>query len=197
MVPEFNITVAVAARFAVRFAAAVLLASVKEDFGARAAWSQTDFPEVIVFAQTNDVIFRHAKLNPDIMGFVIVLIYGCPYPILRHLEPFRNEFPSPGETLLFKVISEAEVSQHFEERTVSCRLSDVVDVSGTDTLLTGSHALRRRGFHSGKIRFQRCHSRVDNQKTLVILRNQRSTLSGIMTLADKEISEQISYFIQT
>ena len=185
MVPEFNITVTVAARFA----AAVLLASVKEDFGARTARTQTDFPEVVVFAQADNVIFRHAQFNPDVVGFVIVLIYSCPYSILRHLEPLRNEFPSPGETLLFKVISEAEVAQHFEERTVSCRLSDIINVSGTDAFLTGSHALRRRGFHSGKIRFQRCHSRVDNQKTLVILRNQRSTLFGVMTLADKEISE--------
>ena len=53
-VPEFCITVAVAARSAIRRAAAVFFAAVKVDFRTRAAGACSVFPEVILFSEPDD-----------------------------------------------------------------------------------------------------------------------------------------------
>ena len=53
---------------------------------------------------------------------------------------------------MFKVISKREVSKHFKECKMSCCLTYIFNISGTDTLLTGGHSFARRDLLSGKIR---------------------------------------------
>ena len=105
MVPEFQISVTITARLAVRFAAAVFRTSVKIDFGTRSAWAETDFPEVVVFAEPYDSFFRHTKLFPYFNGLIVVLINCCPHLIERNLKPVFDEFKSPCKRLLFKIVT--------------------------------------------------------------------------------------------
>ena len=96
MIPEFDISVAVAAGLTVRASAAVLRPSVEVDLGARSARPDTDFPEIVVFSQPHDALFRHSNLiSPQSVRFIVVLIDGRPNPFFRKLEPFCNKFPSP------------------------------------------------------------------------------------------------------
>ena len=68
-----------------------------------------------------------------------------------------TEFNTPCQGFLLKIISEAEVSKHFKECTVSCGMSYIVNITCSDTFLTGTHSLLRRCFRSGEIRLQLCH----------------------------------------
>ena len=45
-----------------------------------------------------------------------------------------------------------KIAQHLKKGTMSCSLSDILNISRTDTLLTGSHSSLRRNFLTGKIR---------------------------------------------
>ena len=119
MIPELQISVAVAARLAVRLAAAVFGTSVKIYFRARSAWAQTDFPEVIVLAKPYNSFLRHAQLFPNFNGFIVILVNRCPNLIKRNLKPVLDEFQTPCKGFLLKIITEREISQHFEESAVS------------------------------------------------------------------------------
>ena len=173
MVPELKVSVAVAARLAVRTSAAPLRASVVVDLRARSARSESDLPEVIVFSETDDLFFRHSDdVSPDLECLIIVFIYGSPEFFLRHLKPFRAEFPAPLQRFLLEVITEAEVTQHLKECAVAGSLSDVLYIVGPDALLACGHPLFRRCLSTCKIRFERSHSGVDYKKALVVTRDQ-------------------------
>src|SRR5699024_10288887 len=96
MVPEFNVSVAVTSRFAVRTSASVFFSSVEIYFRAWSAWSLPYFPKVIVFPKFDDLFLRHSdNIFPYPVCLVILIIYCSPKFVRRHLENFRDEFPSP------------------------------------------------------------------------------------------------------
>ena len=74
-VPDFQETVAVAARAAGRLAAAALRSEVDVDFGVRAARTAADFPPVV--SQTYNAFSRYANnIMPDIISFIILGVDG-------------------------------------------------------------------------------------------------------------------------
>ena len=173
MVPELKVSVAVTARFAVRFSASPLRASVIVDLRTRSARAEPDLPEVVVLSEADDLLFRHSDhILPDLVCLIIIFIYCCPELFFRHLEPFRAEFPAPLQRLFLEVISEAEVAEHFKECAVTCSLSDILNVIGPDTLLACSHSLLRRCLSTCKIWFERSHSGIDYKKAFIISRDQ-------------------------
>ena len=163
VVPEFQVTVAVTARLAVRLAAAVFRTSVEVNFGTWTARTQTDFPEVVFLTQSYDSIFRQTQFLPDFHSLVVILVYGCPNLIHRHLQIVTDEFQAPFQGLFLEIVPKGEAAQHFEESTVSGCDTYVIYVAGTDALLTGCHSLCRRCFYPSKIVLQRCHTGVDDQ----------------------------------
>ena len=186
-VPNLYIAVAVAANVAVRLAAALFRSTVKVDLRTRAARTGTMFPEVILSAQANHVIFGNADLlGPHFKCFVIVFENGNIQLICRHLQHLGEEFPCPGDRLDLEVIAEREVAQHLEISTVACGLTDTLDIRGTDALLTGRYTGIRRNCLTQEIFFQRCHTRVDEQQTLIPLGNQRKAGETGMPLALKK-----------
>ena len=144
-VPEFNETVAVAARLAVGLAAAVLLAAVEIYLGAGSAGAHAYLPEVVLLAEAHDSLFGDAYLLvPEFIGLVVVLVYGNVKLLHRQLHNVRAELPRPRDYLVFEIIAEGEVAQHLKEGAVARRFAHALDVGRADALLTGGNALRGR-----------------------------------------------------
>ena len=100
-VPELKEAVAVAAGLAVGAAAADLLAHVKVDLGARTAGAGgASGPEVVILAQTGDVILGNAQGAPHVMGLVILGKDGEVQAVERQLELLGDELKGPSAGLL-------------------------------------------------------------------------------------------------
>ena len=138
-VPYFEISVAVAADGAGRLAAGELRPLVVDYLGARPAGPDgAGGPEVVVRAETENPVRGQADLLvPDVEGLVVVEVYSRVEAVGLEADALREELPRPRDYLMLEIIAEAEVAQHFEERVVARRASDVLDV-------VGAHALLRR-----------------------------------------------------
>ena len=53
---------------------------------------------------------------------------------------------------MLEIVAERKVSEHFKKGTVTCGFTDIFDITGTDTFLTGSHTSSGRNLLSCKIR---------------------------------------------
>ena len=134
-------------------------------------------PEIIFLTETIDPLCRNADLFiPDFKSFLIVLIDRRIEPVSVQSHHFREKFPAPYNCLMFKVISKGEVAQHLKEGAMSRRLADILQISCTDTFLTGRNAPSRRNLLPCKIWLKRRHTGIDQQKAVVIVRYQRKAL---------------------
>ena len=173
IVPYFHVTVALTSDGASRFAAAVFFTAVIVNLRTRTARACTMLPEVVFFSKTKDTLRCNADLFvPDLERFLIVLVN-------RRIQSFRvqsdylgQKLPGPGDRFVFEIIAERKVTQHFKEGTMSCCFTYVLDIACTDTFLAGCNTCSWRLFCSCKVWFQRCHTGIDNQKTVIIVRNQ-------------------------
>ena len=130
-------------------------------------------PEVILFSETEDTLCRDADLFvPDIKSLIVVKIYRRIQAVGIQTDYLCQELPAPGESFFFEVISEGEVAEHLKESSVAGCFTDILDVACTDTLLACGHSLARRDLGAGKVRFERCHTCIDQKEALVPLRNQ-------------------------
>ena len=198
MVPELHIAVAVAAGLAVRFAAAILGASVVVDLRTGTARAGSYLPEVVVFAQAYYALFGKAYLvAPDGEGLVVVLIYCSPDLILWDSEPFiaGNEFPAPSKRFSLEIVTEAEVSEHLEESGVPCCVADVVYIVGPDALLACGHPVARRLLCACKIWLEGRHAGCDEKKTLVVMRHERIAFMRQAALGLPELKEHGPDFV--
>ena len=154
VVPYFHVTITVTAYGTARFATAVFFSTVIVDLGTRTARTCTMFPEVVFFSEAEDSVSRNTDFFiPDIEGFIILFVYRRIQTVFIQTYYFGQEFPGPCDCFVFEVITEREVTEHLKESTVTGCLSYVLDITGTDTFLAGSHTGSRRNLCSGKIRF--------------------------------------------
>ena len=171
-IPDFHVAVALAAHHIFR-TVPVFLPSVVIDLRAGTAGAGAVLPEIVLFSETVDVVRRDMHIvEPDIVRLVVVHID-------RRIEPFgikphalRQELPCPGDRLLLEIIAEGKVSEHLEESAVPGCLADIFKISGADAFLAGSHPASRRNLLAGKPRLHRRHAGIDDEKRLVIMRNQ-------------------------
>ena len=116
-----------------------MLAVIVEDLGARTARTGiTHLPEVVrrvwrafVITDANNTLARDPDFFfPDFVGFVIGFIDGNPQTLFRQVEPVftGQQFPRVLNGIVFEVVAEAEVTQHFEERVVTRGVTDVFQV---------------------------------------------------------------------
>ncbi|MNG70408.1 hypothetical protein D3C79_287930 [compost metagenome] len=137
-VPDLDVTIAILFRAAWR-ATPDVIAVIVEDLGARAAWAGiAHLPEVVgregralIVADTDNAFCRHANLFlPDVEGFVIGLIDGHPQPFFRQVKPVftGQQFPRVADGIVFEIVAEAEVAQHFKERMVTRGITDVLQI---------------------------------------------------------------------
>ena len=196
-VPDFKVTVAVAADSAGRFAAAALFAKVDVNLGVRTARARADFPEIVF--HLDDVVLREARLGlPDFNGFRIIRINRDPELVFRQLDNLRQELPGPGNGLALEIIAEREVAEHFKERLVTRRAADVLDIARANAALARRHARAGRLHLAREERLQRSHASTNQKQRRVILRNQRETRQAQMAfLFCEELQISFTQFITT
>jgi hypothetical protein len=168
-VPEFEVAASGITVFGSRFlegeAGAVLLAAIVVEFGAGPAGSgfSSGSPEIIFFLESNHTGFGQTNLfGPNIPGFIVVAEDGGIDSMRIKAGNLGGILPGPGEGLLFEVVAEGEVPQHFKESVMTDGAADVFQVaafsSGAHALLDGSSSGVGKILESGIERFKLNHS---------------------------------------
>ena len=96
---------------------------------------------------------------------------------------------------MLEIITKGKVAQHLKKSSMPVRLSDILNITGTDTFLAGGHSLPGRDFLPCKIRLQRRHTGIDQQQAVVIMGHQREAFHHQMALAFKKVQEHLPQFI--
>ena len=128
-VPDFDKTVAIFIRASGR-AAKDMVAMVIKDFAARTAWPRvTHRPEVIVRRDTDDALFGKARnLAPQVERLIICVINRGRQARWIKAPFLGQQCPRMGNRLLFEIIAEREVAEHFKECVVARRVADIVQI---------------------------------------------------------------------
>ena len=84
-------------------------------------------PEVVFLPHAENVIHGHTDLlMPDTFCLIIILIHRSQSIALRfHFQHFGAIFPGPVNGLCLEIISEGEITQHFEKGAMTRRLSHI------------------------------------------------------------------------
>ena len=139
VVPNFHIAVTFATYGTFGLAAAVLFATVIVYLRAGAAGAGAVLPEIVGLAETEDALGGNADfLVPNCKGFLVILIDGGIEAIGLQPANLRKELPAPCNRFALEVVTEGEVTQHFKISAVTGGVTDIVNVAGTDALLTGA-----------------------------------------------------------
>ena len=198
VVPYFHVTVAVTAYCTSWFSTAIFLSAVIIDLRTWTAWTCAVFPEVVFFSETENTLRRNSDFFvPDIECFIIIQIDGRIKAVCIKAYNLCKELPRPVNGFCLKVIAKRKVTKHLKECTVTCCFTYVLDITCTDTFLAGCHSCSRRFLCACEIWFQRSHTCVNQQKTLISLRNQGKAFHYKMALALHEIKEHLTKFVHS
>ena len=188
-VPELKEAVAVAAGLAVGAAATDLLAHVKVDLGARTAGAGgASGPEVVVLAQTRNVILGNAQRAPHVVGLVVLGKDGEVQAVKRQLELLGDELKGPSAGLLLRDAAKGEVAEHLKEGQVTAVLADAVDVVGADALLAGDRADLLHGLLALVVLLKLVHAGVGKQQRRIVGNEGRRRIE-LKTALLKEVEE--------
>ena len=122
-VPELEEAVAIASGSAVRAAAAEVGTLVEVDFGHGPHGPvRPNAPEIVIFAQTGDVVFRNAELLPDLDRLVVVLETVKYSLSLGSSSSSVANYGGPGAHFVFEILAEAEVARAFRRSSGGGRL---------------------------------------------------------------------------
>src|ERR1051326_1675968 len=76
-------------------------------------------PEIILLAEAEHALLRQAAdLEPQPLGFVVVLVDGGPEFVDRQLPFLGQKLPGPRDRLFLVVVAEGPVAEHLEEGVV-------------------------------------------------------------------------------
>lgn len=145
-------------------------------------------PEVIFLSEFIDVIGGNMHIiQPDIISLLIIDIDRGIQSLRIQSDTLRKELPCPGNRLLLEIIAKGKIAKHFKICTMSSSLSDILEVTGTNTLLTGCYSPSRRNLLPRKPWLHRCHTGIDDQKRVIIVRNQRKAVESQTSLLFKKL----------
>lgn len=182
-VPELKETVAIATGAAIRATAADLLALVEVNLGAGTARAGGACrPEVIVLAETADVILGDPEPAPDLEGFIVFGEHGEVQPLDGKLEHLRRKLERPGAGLLLRHASKGEVAEHLEEAGMTAVGTDDVDVVRANALLARRRADLAHGLLALVILLELVHASIREQKRRVIRHERRAGIQLAATL---------------
>ena len=178
-IPDLDVAVAVLVRRTRRAAGNVRPVVVKHLGTGAAGAGVAHLPEIGGFAQAHEVFRIDADLlQPDVRGFVVILIYRDPELVLGQLQFLRQKLPGKADGLALEVIAEAEVAEHLEEGVVPAGVADIFKIV---VLAAGAHAaLRARGAHVRAFLLPQehvlelHHAGVGEQKRRVVHRHERA-----------------------
>ena len=131
-------------------------------------------PEVIRLTKPEDILCGNADLLvPDFKRFLIIFVNGGIQTVGLQTYHLGQKFPAPGNGLVLKVIAKGEIAQHFKISTMTGRLTNILNITGTDTLLAGADASSGRLHLALKIGLHGCHTGINQQQRGIVLWNQR------------------------
>ncbi len=198
VIPDFHVAVAVAAYRTAGLATAIPFTPVIINFRAGTTRTGTVLPEIVFLAKTENPLRGNAHLPaPDIESFIIVLIDGRIQPVRRQPNYPGQKLPAPGNGLPLKIIPEREVAKHLKKSAVSCSLSHVLQIPGTNALLAGRDAPFGRNLLSRKIGLERRHAGINQKQAVVVVGHQRKAFHLQMPLALKKVKKHPAQFIYT
>ena len=153
-------------------------------------------PEVVLFSKTENSVSRDSDLFvPDVKCLIIFQIYGRIKTVCSQSYYLCEEFPGPVDSFCLKIVTKGEVTKHFKECTMACGFTYILDITCTDTFLAGTYSCSRRDFSTCKIWFQRSHTCVDQQKTLISLWYQGKAFHYQMSFAFHEVKKHLTKFV--
>ena len=122
-------------------------------------------------------------LNPNIESLIIIFVNGYVKLVNRHFKNLCAKFPSPRSGFMLKIIAEAEVAEHFKISAVAISFADSFNIRRANTFLAGGNSCARRLFLAREIFFHGCHTGIDKQQAVIVMRYQRIARKAQMTLA--------------
>ena len=173
-----------------------------KNFRAGAAWTGVAHLPEIVFSSNADnaVVGQAGNLFPYIIGFIVVMKDGYGQAVFGQAEFFGDQFPGPGNGIVFEIVAEREVAEHFKKRVVADGIADVVKVvvfaAGTDGFLRCGCAGIVAFFIAGKDMFELHHAGVGKHQGRVIIRNQRRGRDNFMVVFCEVIQKSASNVFQ-
>ena len=157
---------------------------VEMDLGARTAGTGVaHHPEIVLLVAVDDVDLRvepggGEEAGPDVVGFLVEVrgialglvgrVNSREEPLRRDAPDLGQQFPAPGERVLFEVIAEGPVAEHLEERVVVGVVADVLEVvvfpAGADAFLGVGDALPGCDLVAEEIGHELVHAGVRKQQ---------------------------------
>jgi len=130
-VADFNVTAAVTWKRAVRVSElADAWSKIVVDFRARPTGTGLcHLPKIIRFIQSDNAVSPHSCFfRPDLFGFVIFAKDGVSQTVWRQIELFGQKLPVVCDGLFLEIVAKREIAKHFEERSMSSRVADFIEV---------------------------------------------------------------------
>lgn len=125
---------------------------------------------------------------------------GYGQAVFGQAEFFGDQFPGPGNGIVFEIVAEREVAEHFKKRVVADGVADVVKVvvfaAGADGFLRCGCAGIVAFFIAGKDMFELHHAGVGKHQGRVIIRNQRRGRDNFMVVFCEVIQKSASNVFQ-
>ena len=147
-------------------------AAVEVELAARAAGpGRAGLPEVVVTAELDDALVRHAHRTPALdrllvgteAELVVAAEDGDPDVLPVEAEAVRARLQGELHGALLEVVAHREVAEHLEEGEVPVGHADVLDVGGAEALLAGGQPLGRRRLLAAEVGLERLHARRGEQ----------------------------------
>ena len=205
-VPEFQVTIAVAARLAVRLSAAEGRPLVDEDLGARTAGTGVAHgPEVVLGREGQDAVLRQIA-RPVFPCFLvraethirIAFVDGRVQLVFGESQHVREEQPGELHGVLLEIVAEGEVAEHFKEGVMPRRAAHVLQVV---VLPARAHAFLARGgpgirtlLLPEKRALELDHARIGEKQSRVVMGNERGTLDDRVRPLAKEFQKCLANF---
>jgi len=151
-------------------------------------------PEIVLGAASQNPLARQiAKLEPRLLGFVVVRVNGRPQALSRDAPALVDELPVELDRVALVVVAERPVAEHFEERVmvrVAAHRFEVVVLAGNpEALLAVDDAGSGGRADTEEIILERDHPGVGEEQRRVALGDQRRRGHDLMAAFLEKIEE--------
>ncbi len=169
---------------------------VEEDLRTRAARSRlTHLPEVVLVESLQTTFEQARDVAPQRVGLVVRDVDSDPELLGIEAEYFGEQLPRVGDRQILEVLAEAEVPEHLEERHMTRRGADHIDVDGAHAWLHRRRSRSGRRRFAKEVRLELDHA-GDREQHRRVVRYQARGREREVTTIDEELSEGVSQLVR-
>src|SRR5438445_5795064 len=151
-------------------------------------------PPVVLVAEALDPLLRDARLQPQLVGFVVGVVDGDPQPFLLEAHVARRKLECPRDDLCFEVVAQREIAEHLEEREMTA-VADFLDVRGTEALLDRYVAGVGWALPAQEVRHELLHPGGSQQDRRIVVRDQAGRRLQLAAAGLPELNELGAYVV--